>query len=162
MCEDFTVVDKEINIEEYICLAKKDSSIKEKLNTYDFIILPHKYSEEQYYYAQESVELLKFSKSFDKTRKIDILDNGDIEMRSLHSFDIWLPVIWVAQYVLLPAAISLVMNYVYDKLRGRENEKPVIDVTFEVKDGKKAKTLHFKGDLEGFKDKFEKINLSKL
>ena len=162
MSDEFTIVDSEINIDEYIRLTHRETSIKEKLDINDFVILPHKYSEDQYYYAQESLDFLKFCKCSDIESKIDILDNGDIEVRSLHSFDIWLPVIWVAENILFPAAISLVMNYVYDKLKGRENEKPVIDVTYEVKDGKKAKTLHFKGDLQGFKDKFEKIDISKL
>lgn len=83
-------------------------------------------------------------------------------MRSLHSFDIWMPVIWVASNILLPFAINMVCNYIAEKRKGREKEETQVDVTFIVKSKGKEKSLHYKGDAVAFKESFEKIDLNDM
>ncbi len=43
---------------------------------------------------------------------------GDAERLTLHASDIWLPLIFLAQDVTLPAFINMVTSYLYDRLRG--------------------------------------------
>ena len=131
------------------------------MNQNDFMVLPTKYDDNHFYFAQESINFIKFCRN-SSDKRIDILSDGDIQVRSLHSFDIWLPVIWVATSVLLPLAINLVSNYIYDKLKGREEEASQVDVTFIVKREEEEKCLHYKGDAKTFKDKFDKIDLNNL
>ena len=135
-----TIGDSQLNLKDYYSINS---------------ISPH------FYFAQESINFIKFCRN-SSDKRIDILSDGDIQVRSLHSFDIWLPVIWVATSVLLPLAINLVSNYIYDKLKGREEEASQVDVTFIVKREEEEKCLHYKGDAKTFKDKFDKIDLNNL
>ena len=88
--------------------------------------------------------------------------DGDVKLRSLHSFDIWLPIIWVAAEVLLQIAINVVSNFISDKLKGREKEEANVDVTMIVKRENEEKTIHYHGDAKTFKESFEKIDLNKM
>lgn len=155
-------IDWEPAVDEYIFIANINPDVKQKFDSESFVLLPSKYASNEYYYAQETIDFIKFCKSNNPDLKMDVLDNNDITTRSLHSFSIWLPVIWVATEILLPLAVSLAASYVYDKLKGRENESPDIDVTFEVRDGKKSKKIHYNGSFSGFKEKFENIDITKL
>ena len=108
--------------------------------------MPSEYKENEYYFAQESISFVKFCRQNNPKNSIDLLADSDIQIRSLHSFDIWMPVIWVAGNILLPIAINLVSDYIKDKLKGREKEDAKVDVTFIVKREDEEKTLHYSGD----------------
>ncbi len=73
-----------------------------------------------------------------------------------------MPIIFIAQSVLLPFAINMVSNYIWEKMKGRETENAEVDMTFIVKNGKKEKSIHYKGDAKTFKESFEKIDLNKM
>lgn len=88
--------------------------------------------------------------------------DGDIKVRSLHSFDIWLLIIWIANNILLPMVINMVCNYIWEKRKGHEKEETQVDVTFIVKSKGMEKSIYFKGDADTFKDKFKKIDLNKI
>ncbi len=142
------------------CCAENGVSIT-KTNENDFIALPALY-EDKYYYAQETIEFLKFCREKDSEQNYDVLSDGDIEVRSLHSFDIWLPIIFVAKNVLLPFAISMVSSYLWERRKGHEKEETQVDVTFLVKEGEKESTIHYKGDAKSFTESFDTIDLNKL
>lgn len=156
-----TIGDSQLNLKDYYSINSISPETQEKMNQNDFMVLPTKYDDNHFYFAQESINFIKFCRN-SSDKRIDILSDGDIQVRSLHSFDIWLPVIWVATSVLLPLAINLVSNYIYDKLKGREEEASQVDVTFIVKRAEEEKCLHYKGDAKTFKDKFDKIDLNNL
>lgn len=156
-----TIGDSQLNLKDYYSINSISPETQEKMNQNDFMVLPTKYDDNHFYFAQESINFIKFCRN-SSDKRIDILSDGDIQVRSLHSFDIWLPVIWVATSVLLPLAINLVSNYIYDKLKGREEEASQVDVTFIVKREEEEKCLHYKGDAKTFKDKFDKIDLNNL
>lgn len=141
------------------CISQETQS---KLSTTDFLVLPSKYSENEYLFAQESIEFIKFCRKKNTENSIDLLADSDIRIRSLHSFDIWMPVIWIAKFILLPIAINLVSDYICEKIKGREKEDAKVDVTFVVKRDGEEKTLHYSGDAKAFKKSFEKIDLNKL
>jgi hypothetical protein len=133
-----------------------------KLLTTNFLTIPTKYAESEYYFAQETIDFLKFCQQNSKEYSFDILADGDIKIRSLHSFDIWMPVIFIASEILLPIIVNIVSGYISNKMQGRENEDAQVDVTFIVKRNEEEKLLHYKGDAKTFKESFEKIDLNKM
>lgn len=135
---------------------------RKKLETTDFLIVPSKYKENEYYFAQESISFVKFCRQNNSDNSIDLLADSDIKIRSLHSFDIWMPIIWVSGNILLPIAINLVSEYIKDKLKGREKEEAKVNVTFIVKREDEEKTLHYSGDAKTFEESFKKIDLNKM
>lgn len=133
-----------------------------KLETVNFLAIPAKYVDGEFYYAQETINFIKFCRQNDPDHSFDVLSDGDVKLRSLHSFDIWLPIIWVATEVLLPIAINVVSTFISDKLKGREKEEANVDVTMIVKRENEEKTIHYHGDAKTFKESFEKIDLNKM
>ena len=156
------ILDSNTAFEDYFSKNSISSDTQCKLSSTDFLIVPAKHEGNEFYFAQESVSFVKFCRQNDPNHSYDLLADGDIQIRSLHSFDIWMPVIWVASSVLLPFAINMVSSYIYDKLRGRENEEAKVDVTFIVKRDQEEKTIHYSGDAKTFKESFEKIDLNKM
>lgn len=144
--------------------AQKNISLaaQAKFEDIDFLAVPVRYKEHEYYFAQETIDFLKFCRNQSSEHSFDVLADDDIQIRSLHSFDIWMPIIWVASSVLLPFAINMVSSYVYDKMKGREKEDVNIDVSFYVKRDNEEKYIHYSGDAKTFKENFEKIDLNKM
>ena len=87
---------------------------------------------------------------------------SNIKIRSLHSFDIWMPIIWVGSSLALPVIVNLVSNYIWEKLRGREQEDAKVNVTIMVQRGQNTTELHYDGDAKTFKETFEKIDITKV
>lgn len=126
------------------------------------LALPSPYNDDEYYYAQETIDFVKYFKEVCNEVSIAVLANGDIEVRSLHSFDIFMPIIWVVQNVALPAVVGIVSSYIYDRLKGREAEDANVEVSFVVdRDGEK-KMIHYKGPAREFAERFKDIDLNKL
>lgn len=136
--------------------------INGNVNNADFIAIPSKYKDGSYYYAKESVNFIKYCRKNDLNHSYKLLDSGDVSELSLHSFDIWMPIICVGSDVLLQLVISMAANYIYDRMKGREKEDTQVDMTFIVKTKGKSKSLHYKGDANAFKQTFDKIDLNKM
>lgn len=136
--------------------------VEKNVNNVDFIAIPSKYKDGSYYYAKESVNFIKYCRQNDFNHSYKLLDSGDVSELSLHSFDIWMPIIWVSSNVLLPLIVNMAASYIYDRMKGREKEDTQVDITFivETKGGKKS--LHYKGDANAFKESFDKIDLNKM
>lgn len=149
------------NIDEYFEKNALSNESRKKINTTDILILPYKY-DDNFYFSQESISFLKYCKNLNIDNSLDILADDNIQIRNLHSFDIWMPVIWVLSSFVLPIAITLTSNYIWDKIKGRESDNCQVDITFKVKDGETVKELHYKGDADSFKEKFEKIDINNL
>lgn len=145
------------SLQEYFEKNNLTEECKAKVQTSDIIIMPYRY-EGEFYFADESVTFYKYCKS--RGEDIEILADDDIKVRSLNSFDIWMPLIFVANEILLPMAIAIVSDYIIQKRRGREEEPCNIDVTYKVKHGDDFKELHYKGNADTFVEHFEKIDLN--
>lgn len=133
-----------------------------KIDSIDILAVPTAYANDEFYFAQETIDFIKYCRNNFPDNSFDVLAEEDIQVRSLHSFDIWMPVIWVANMVLLPIAINVVSNYIWEKLKGRENEPAKVDVTFLTRKGDEEKYIHYSGDAKTFKESFEKIDLNKM
>ena len=162
MNEEMKVCDVQVSYEEYYEKKNISQITQDKLGVIDFVAVPVKYQEGEYYFAQETINFLKFCRQNVPEYSFDVLSDGDIETRSLHSFDIWMPVIFVAQSILLPIAVNVISNYIYDKMKGREKEEAKVDLTLIVREGKKEKSIHYNGDASTFKETFEKIDLNEM
>ncbi len=154
---------KNYPFEEYFHASNITDEVKKILDISDIVVLPQKYNINEFYFAQESVNFIKYCRKNNQKLKTDILANENgIPIRALHSFDIWMPIIWIASYIILPTAIGLVTNYIYEKMKGREHEDVSVKVSFVVKSGDQLKELHYDGDAKTFKETFEKIDINKL
>lgn len=162
MTHPINILDSDTNFDNYFSINSISKDTQCKLLTTDFLVVPSEYAENEFYFAQESISFIKFCRQNDPNHSYDLLADNDIQIRSLHSFDIWMPVIWVASSILLPFAINMVSSYVYDKLKGREKEEAKVDVTFIVKRDHEEKTIHYSGDAKTFKESFEKIDINKM
>lgn len=160
---ELCIEDTNVEISNFFELSQRSSlEIKNNVNNVDFIAIPGKYKDGSYYYAKESVNFIKYCRQNDFNHSYKLLDSGDISELSLHSFDIWMPIIWVGSEVLLPLIVNMAANYIYDKMKGREKEDTQVDMTFIVKTKGKNKSLHYKGDAKAFKKTFDKIDLNKM
>lgn len=163
MTHGFSYCPSDYPFEEYFNNYSVSENTQNKLNELDILVLPHPYKNSKYYFAQEAVGFVKYCNSLNDDVQIDILADIDkVEVRALHSFDIWMPIIWIANAIVFPIVIGLVTNYIYDRMKGRENEDCTVKITFIIKDGKKTKELNYDGDAKTFKETFEKIDISKL
>lgn len=162
MDKNIKILNSGTDFNTYFAVNSISEEVQNKLSTTDFLIVPSDYKENEYYFAQESISFIKFCRQNNTENSIDLLADSNIQIRSLHSFDIWMPVIWIATNALLPIAINLVSEYINDKLKGREKEEANVDVTFIVKRENEEKTIHYSGDAKTFKESFEKIDLNKM
>ena len=165
MTQGFTLSFNDYPFEAYFHDYSISESTKSKLDNTEVLVLPSRspYEDSKYYFAQEAVNFIKFCRAENIGLNIDILaDENKIEIRSLHSFDIWMPIIWVSYNVNLPLVIGLVANYITDKIKGREKTNHIVKVSFIINDGDKTKQLNYEGDAKTFKETFEKIDINKL
>lgn len=162
MDKNIKILNSGTDFSTYFSANSISEEVQNKFSTTDFLVVPSEYNENEYYFAQESISFIKFCRQNNTENSIDLLADSNIQIRSLHSFDIWMPVIWIATNVLLPIAINLVSEYINDKLKGREKEDAKVDVTFIVKREDEEKTIHYSGDAKTFKESFEKIDLNKM
>lgn len=162
MDNKITIRNTNIDFSDYYTSKGIPCDVQSKLGSVDILAVPTAYENHEFYFAQETIDFLKYCRKTSSEHTYDILAKDDIQIRSLHSFDIWMPVIWVASSVLLPFAINMVSNYIWEKLKGRENEPAQVDVTFLTKKGDEEKYIHYSGDAKTFKESFEKIDLNQL
>lgn len=162
MKNEIIIKETTVDYSDYFERKNITKETREKFKSVDFLALPTRYDKNDYYFAQETVDFIKFCRINSTDYSFDALADENIEVRSLHSFDIWMPIIWVSSSVLLPFAINMVSSYIYDKMKGREKEEANVDVTFFVKKGDEEKYIHYSGDAKTFKENFEKIDLNKM
>lgn len=162
MKDDLIITESTSPFNNYFAEKEVSEQTKEKLNTTDILAVPIRYDDGEYYFAQETISFLKYCRQTNPENTADVLSDGDIKLRSLHSFDIWMPVIWIGSSIALPLVVNLVSNYIWEKMRGREQEDVKVDITIMVKQGKKIKELHYNGDAKAFKETFDKIDIMKL
>ena len=162
MIEGLKITNSMKEIKDYFMEKEVSDQLKEKMNNNDMIVLPYKYGDGEYYYAQETINFLKYSRQTNQKLTIDILPDGDIKVRSLHSSDIWMPFLWIGSSIVLPLLVNLVSNYIWDKIRGREQENSNIHVTIMVQQGQNSKELQYNGDVKNFIETFEKIDFTQL
>ncbi|WP_292594799.1 hypothetical protein [Mesotoga sp. UBA5847] len=163
MKSDVSLEASKYPFEEYFADYSVSEETRNKLITKDILILPEPHEHSKYYFAQESLDFLKFCKSLDDGVNLDILaDSNRIIVFERRSFDIWMPTIWIAEKVLLPIVVGLVTSYILRRIRGREKEECKVNLSIIVKNGEESKELRYNGDAKTFREKFDNIDLDNL
>lgn len=139
-----------------------EDDAKGSIDNFDCIVLPSPYNENACYYAQETIDFVKFFQEVNEKISIALLSNEDVEVRSLHSFDIFMPIIWIAENTLLPIIVGIVSAYIFDKMKGRESEEANVDLSFVVERDNETKIIHYKGPAHEFEEKFSQIDLNEM
>ena len=117
MNSNITIKDINIDFSKYFTSKGISCDTQSKLNNTDILAVPTAYGDHEFYFAQETIDFLKYCRGKSPEHSFGVLAEDDIQIRSLHSFDIWMPVIWVASSILLPFAINMVIQagHFYDK-----------------------------------------------
>lgn len=145
------------NLEEYC----KNEEIKiDDFTSHGILLVPH-INNGNYLFAQETINFAKFCNEKTNDDIVSVLANGDIVIRDLHSFDIYLPIIQIVSDLVIQIAVNLISSYIYDKLKGR-NEAANVDFTMYIKTNKTKKKLHYKGDAKTFAEYIKIIDINKL
>ena len=159
-------MDKYISIEnncvDYYDYCKKTGINSAKLEENDIVVVPT-LCESSYCFEEQTIDFLKHCREKDSEHKYDILFDGeDIPILCKRSFDIWLPILYVASNILLPIVVDVVKEYIRECIKGREKERNNVSVTFVAKIGEQEKSIHYDGPVEQFKESFKKIDLNKM
>lgn len=149
-------LDNYLSSNEIYCLKRS------KIESNSVLILPNKYSEENYYYASESINLAKYLLVYEHFGSIDFLDNENLNVRDLHSFDIWLGTLYIVNHLLVPIILSITANYIFDRLKGREHQKANVDFKLIYMKNGESKEIYYNGPAKEFIDLVEKVNLKDL
>ena len=96
MEKNIIIKDTKIDFFDYYEQKNISTEVQSKFENANFLAVPHKYKQHEYYFAQETIDFLKFCRSQSPEYSFDVLAEDDIQIRSLHSFDIWMPIIWMA------------------------------------------------------------------
>lgn len=140
---------------------------KERAKLADVLILPDFDIKEDVdrAFQPDTINFYKYAKSTAKNYNIELFENrGEEKILSLHSFDIWLPTIYIVSNILLPFIINISSTYVSDMMKGRESDEATVHfhLIIEDKNKNKSKSLFYKGPHSSFKENFEKIDINSL
>lgn len=132
--------------------APKDNELKQA----NLLLLPyHNYREGvEYSFGENAEEFLRYIESHDHAEiKPDIAISDD-KYQSMEMHSLLLDVgIFIVQNVALPMAVSLLANYVYDKIKSlhetKENVNVRVEIISENKDGK-SKSIKYDGPATQF------------
>jgi hypothetical protein len=155
-------------LDTYMQMEVFTDETKDRVKEADIILLPDFGIKEgvDRAFQPDTVAFYKFSVANNDTDlKIELFENkGEEKILALHSFDIWIPTVYIGSQILLPIVVNLVSTYVYDRMKGRPNDEPTVHFNLLVENKEKgiSKHLFYKGSIDGFKETFEKINVNKL
>lgn len=164
MTDDIKVIQIENPLECYFAEMSISDEVRAKYNRTDFLILPDKTEEHGYVFQSESIDFIKYCRLSDGNYTYDIITNSEpnIHTLSFHSIDILMPIIYVAGPLMLQVAVNLISNYIWDKIKGREDKEHNIQLTIIVNEGERSIKIRYEGDAKTFSEKFADINFDKL
>lgn len=159
MNNSITITETKLVYDEYYNAYNVSIETQKKLGSVDVLAVPGKYNESTYLFGQETIDFIKYCRQHDDEHTYDILADK-VDVLSLHSFDIWLPILFISESIVIPFAINMISNYIWEKRKGREHEDAKVDVTLILeKDGTK-KTVHYHGDAAKFSDTFKDFRIN--
>lgn len=131
---------------------------KDRVHDADLILLPEIDVFEGFKKAfrPNTKSFYKFALAHHKANyKIELFENkGEEKILSFHSWDIYLPVLYLRNKVLLPNVIELICEYVDFKTKNGRHDEPIVNLILKVEDGEICKEYAYKGLVEGLKEAF--------
>lgn len=98
-----------------------------------------------------------FMKWIKNNKDINIEYDSNVKKVSLNNNDLWFSLVYLASDTSLQIYLGLVVNYVYDKLKGSlkgDKDSTTVHLEAQFKDGEKVKSFKYDGPLEGI-EKFD-------
>lgn len=98
-----------------------------------------------------------FMKWIKNNKDINIEYDSNVKKVSLNNNDFWFSLVYLAMDTSLQIYLELVVNYVYDKLKGSlhgDKNSTTVHLQAHFKDGDKIKEFTYNGPLEGI-EKFD-------
>lgn len=145
------------NFEEIVSGSRKIDCEKTEI-----LVLPYRYNDD-YYFANEAINFIKYSRFSGNAIDIDVYsDMENIKIRALHSYDIWMPILYISSTLLFPIVVNVASDYISDRIRGKEHEESNVKFTMIINDGHSVKEIKYDGDAKTFREKFENIDITKM
>ena len=143
---------------------------KASVNNSDIVLLPFERFRESEVrcFACESIDFYKYVKQKQEGLSITFLENkNEVKTITLHSLDIWMPLILIVmeQQNQLAIVLNLISSFIYDKYKGLLKKEPAnvhLDIIVEDKNSRKSKKISFVGPVEVFQEKFKQIDINKI
>jgi hypothetical protein len=110
-------------------------------------------------------ETYRFAKWMKKNSNIVVEVAKADGVKSLHSFDFWMPIVFLASDVTLPIYLGVVSNYIYDCLRGAlKHDRADVHIEAYYKDSHEEhiRKFSYSGSIEGLKKITKSIDLNKF
>lgn len=126
------------------------------------VIRPTRYREHNAIYS-EATPFVKWLKK--NSPETAVQKSETLSKISLHSNEIWMPFVFLANDVTLSVFLNLVSSYIYEKARGNlKEEKTIVHITAEYNDTKegKFKKFTFSGDKDALQKAIKKVDLDKF
>ncbi len=118
-------------------------------------VIPEPYSDiKEKTLFRDTGSLMKWIKN---NKNINIEYDSNVKKISLNNNDLWFSLVYLASDTSLQIYLGLVVNYVYDKLKGSlkgDKDSTTVHLEAQFKDGEKVKSFKYDGPLEGI-EKFD-------
>lgn len=119
---------------------------KESLRDGQIVILPNSTQNESLVFSEEAVPFYKYCTIAKEDDRVLLIPDENRQVLALRSIDFFMPVIYIAKDVLLPALINLVSSYIYDRIRGQK-ENPNVKLKVVIDESKTE--IDYDGPLSG-------------
>jgi len=107
-----------------------------------------------------------FAKWIKKNRKDITIDVAESEgIKSLHSYDFWMPIVILASDMSVQVFLGLVSSYIYDRIKGalkHDNANVHVQAYYKETSEGVIKKFSYEGSVEGFKNVAKKFNINKF
>lgn len=139
----------------------KNELLKKATNEGVIYILPLRYNNKtkESLFSESSIEFYKYT--IEQNKQIEFIEK-EPKLIALHDSSIWMPILFIAESIMLPLVIDLVSNFLCDKLGKQNKLKTEVNLKIKVKSKEKIKTLEYKGSVDNFEKIFKKIDVNKF
>lgn len=107
-----------------------------------------------------------FAKWIKKNREDITISVAESEgIKSLHSYDFWMPIVILASDMSVQVFLALVSSYIYDRIKGmlkHDNANVHVQAFYKEAPEGVIKKFSYEGSVEGFEKVAKKFNISKF
>lgn len=119
---------------------------KEDLKHGQIVILPSRIENGSLLFSEDAVPFYKFCTIDKEDDRILITPDDEHQALVLRSLDIFMPDLYVFSGFVIPVLINLVSSYIYDKVKGSDEEP---NVKLKIIDGESKTEIDYDGPLSG-------------
>jgi hypothetical protein len=126
----------------------------EKFKSFDVLVLPEAFHRKDgdcvEIETDDNVILAKLLQ--EKNVKCGTLHDLDVETKFIdrRGADVWGGFVWVMSNLAIPIVVSVLSNYIYDKLKKKDEPKRIVHMTLCIQRGRDQAVLDYDGPAEDF------------